>query len=600
MRSLCWLALFASMCAIGSAQQAHYLDCSAGRTAGDSLKPETAWTNIEQANANTFQPGDSLLLRRGSRCTGMLTPRGSGSSNAPIKIGAYGDGPLPVLDAGGKTAALQLWNQQYWEIENLELSGGSQFGLYVGADTASVHHIHVRNLVVHGVNGELKAKESGLIVMAPAQNSPATINDVLVDGVTAYDTTQWAGIVIEGASYNEREHHYGDNIVVRNSIVHDVAGDGILLMSVRNGVIEHNVAWNTGMQESETIGTPNAIWEWMCIDCRVAWNEGFFSDSPGVDGGIFDIDYGNVNNIVEHNFAHDSQGYCAAIFAAEGEAGASTNSIVRYNTCLHNGRSPRLARRQGALFVYTWHGGKLDGISFERNTVLWNPPVDAPAIRVNGEFTGSLPNSIADNRIVLAGGSALQSQKEVEVKNNLVCAAQTASSTSANSSGQRTQPLCSCWMEWRNQLNREARTPIAISAGLAKQGKGWRLVAGIDLTQNAIESRNRIVLLESMLHQFGRFGLSGILVPPTALRNGEADRLRSDWHLSSGIQIAAIGSQAIASGKTQPQLLLLRPDSSVAAHWPLPVDSAQVWLELEESLGTPTGMQPTPVCKAVP
>jgi hypothetical protein len=86
----------------------------------------------------------------------------------------------------------------------------------------------------------------------------------------------------------------------------------------RDGVLEHNVAWNTGMQETQTIGTPNAIWEWRCRDCRVQYNEGYFTDSPGVDGGVFDIDYGDENNLLQHNFGHDSQGYCVSAFGADG------------------------------------------------------------------------------------------------------------------------------------------------------------------------------------------------------------------------------------------------------------------------------------------
>jgi hypothetical protein len=597
MRGVWCMVLLAACGSICSAQRTHYLDCSTGRATGNSLSPESAWNSVEQANAYTFQAGDRLLVRRGSRCAGMLAPKGSGTAQAPNLIGAYGKGPLPVIDAETAVAGLRLWNQQYWEIENIEILGGSTYGLHVGADAESIHHIRVRNVVVHGVHGELKSKESGLIVLSPATNSTATINDVLVDGVTVYDTTQWAGIVIEGASYNEQEHQYGENITVRNSIVHDVAGDGILLMSVRNGTIEHNAAWNTGMQESETIGTPNAIWEWMCVDCRVAWNEGFFSDSPGVDGGVFDIDYGNVNNIVEHNFAHDSQGYCAAIFAAEGKSGTSTNSIVRDNTCLHNGRSPRLARRQGAIFVYTWHHGQLDGVRIERNTILWEPPVDAPAIQLKGEFTGSLANQIEENRIVMVAGSALKMQSEVTASENLLCTNRSEDLGPAELKGQRMQQLCPCWTRWLQKVNQDARMPFAVPPEYAKAGKGWRLGVTVLADDAAVESRSHVVLLESMLHQFGSHGLRGVLWVTSELPVGAADRLRADWHLNSAIEVVSAALSVKDANKAAPsEILLLKPDGSLAAHWSAPVDAARVWLELEQQLGTPAGMQPTPRC----
>src|SRR5581483_8454821 len=108
--------------------------------------------------------------------------------------------------------------------------------------------------------------------------------DVLVDGVTAYETSQWAGIEVGDVTHGFLpEARRSTNVVIRNSVVHDVAGDGIVLFQVNHGVIESSVAWHTGMQETETIGTPNAIWTWMCGDCTVRRNEAFLVDSPGVD-----------------------------------------------------------------------------------------------------------------------------------------------------------------------------------------------------------------------------------------------------------------------------------------------------------------------------
>ena len=56
---------------------------------------------------------------------------------------------------------------------------------------------------------------------------------------------------------------------------------------------------------------------------------------------------------------------------AEGSNGDSTQSVIRDNTCIHNGLSPRLARRQGAIFLYTWNGGELNGADNPDWTVLY-------------------------------------------------------------------------------------------------------------------------------------------------------------------------------------------------------------------------------------
>jgi hypothetical protein len=43
-------------------------------------------------------------------------------------------------------------------------------------------------------------------------------------------------------------------------------------------------------------------------------------------------------------------------------------------------------------------------------------------------------------------------------------------------------------------------------------------------------------------------------------------------------------------------IYLLAPDGSTQATWQAPVDSAQIWLELERRIGSPLGMQSTPFC----
>jgi hypothetical protein len=102
--------------------------------------------------------------------------------------------------------------------------------------------------------------------------------------------------------------------------------------------------------------------------------------------------------VVEHNFGHDAMGYCLAVFGASGAT--TTNSVVRENVCVDNGRSPKLARRQGDLFVSTWEGGKLDGVRVENNTFFWNPPIDVPVVQMDhADFAGSRPNVFERNVI---------------------------------------------------------------------------------------------------------------------------------------------------------------------------------------------------------
>ena len=94
-------ALFFLLFALPAFAVDYHVDCRAGDDARDGRSPETAWRSVARVNATRFQPGDSIVLKRGRRCTGMLWPKGSGEPGKPIRLAAYGEGPLPIVDAAG-------------------------------------------------------------------------------------------------------------------------------------------------------------------------------------------------------------------------------------------------------------------------------------------------------------------------------------------------------------------------------------------------------------------------------------------------------------------------------------------------------------------
>jgi hypothetical protein len=282
-------------------------------------------------------------------------------------------------------------------------------------------------LVVRGATGRPQNKRTGLVAILGG--SPEhSFEDIVLDGVTAYDTSQWAGIVIDGghpplprgADGKTPATLKATDVVVRNSVVHDVAGDGIVLFRVRNGLLEGNVAWTTGMmpaQEPQGPSNPNAIWVWRCEHCVIQYNEGFLAESEGVDGGVYDIDWGSHGSVIQHNYGHDAQGYCLSVFGAGG--GTTTASVVRYNVCVDNGRSPRLARRQGDLYLSTWGGGSLDGVQIYNNTFYWNPPLDAPFLRNDALFVGRRPNFFRNNLVIATVPFFTHTNASLEMDHNL-------------------------------------------------------------------------------------------------------------------------------------------------------------------------------------
>jgi hypothetical protein len=209
--------------AAAASAETYHVDCAAGSDGADGTAATRAWKTLEKPSAITFVPGDAVLLRRGTRCSGTLWPKGSGTARRPIRVGSYGDGPRPVIDAGSAPAALKLFNQQGWYLEDIETIGSSPHGIYIGGDAGPLAHFRVRNVVVTHVTGEPTTKYSGLLVVDGTPG--AVMEDIVIDRVVAHHTTQWAGVIVVGPSHERRTR----DVTVRNTVVHDVFGGGLFV-----------------------------------------------------------------------------------------------------------------------------------------------------------------------------------------------------------------------------------------------------------------------------------------------------------------------------------------------------------------------------------
>jgi len=563
-------------------------------------------------------------------CHGTLWPKGSGSESAPIRMTAYGTGVRPkVAASSGSDAVLKLFNQEYWNIDSLDLSGANTFGVFISGDKGILHHIHLANLLVHNVGGaEMKHKESGLVVISPG-SVDQRFDDVLVDGVSAYHTQEWVGVMIGGGNFGwPPESTWSTHVVIRNSVVHDVQGDGIVLFRVRDGRIASSVAWNTGMQATESMGTPNAIWTWMCRDCVVEQNEAFLTDSPGVDGGAFDIDYGNTNNSVIDNYGHDTQGYCIAVFAA---GYITHHSEVRGNTCLNNARSPRMAQFQGAIFLHTWNDGKLDGLVVESNTVYWNPPGTAPAVINDAVFQGE--GIFKNNRIYSTSPWMITSDRSLHLEGNQYSLYshdgmldgrwsygdrmfqgfadyQAHSGQDAGSTFRQIVATDTDQMFWpqahtaTQQLDATYRellsrplTGIDGSAVLPLRGK-WTMYAVLSgrLDPDGLldeTSRRQLTILKSLAAQFHGNGLKTVIalrrISDNASEKISLGNAISDLNFDTAAFVDAPATDGATS--EEPLLLFLSPESHVIQAWRGAAGAAELGIAVRQKLGGPVYSQ---------
>jgi hypothetical protein len=589
----------------------YYVNCETSQTNGDGRSMDAAWHSLEAVNAHTFSPGDIIRLKRGTECHGLLWPKGSGASSASIRLSAYGTGDRPRVVANqGDEEAFKLYGQEFWDIDSIDFSGGTVFGVYVSGEAGILRHIHLRNLLVHDVRGdEVKHKESGLVVISPGKVHQH-FDDVLVDGITAYGTNQWAGILVGGGNFGEvPEEDWSTHVIVRNSVVHDVYGDGIILFRVKDGLIDATAAWHTGMQPTQTIGTPNAIWTWMCSDCVVSNNEAFLTDSPGVDGGAFDIDYGNSRNSVISNFGHDTQGYCVAVFAA---GYVTHDSAVENNLCVNNGRSPRMALDQGAIFVLTWNSGVIDNLRVEKNRINWCPPGNFPALLNRADIRGS-QRLFRDNEIYSCAPAMIESKKNLTLQANgyVSCGSDKASWTFDNKTyssfdayrNATAQDRESHWTSDESSatclapelaLPKQSATPVAHdkdeSVSRANASSEWSIVSEIPASLNAqglldAATIRQIVVMKNQWFQYRPNGLRFVITldvplgaPDDSVHNAVRDISKGSFEIS-----VHPANRATSRAKTR----LIAPGGSVINNWEGFVGPTELGLALRQALGTP-------------
>ena len=88
----------------------YYVDCNYGSNGNPGTSQGQAWRTLLEVGISSFQPGDTINLRRDCTWIETLTPPSSGSSGSLIKIDSYGNGQ-PAHLTGYLPIAARWWTQ---------------------------------------------------------------------------------------------------------------------------------------------------------------------------------------------------------------------------------------------------------------------------------------------------------------------------------------------------------------------------------------------------------------------------------------------------------------------------------------------------------
>ncbi|MFE7627427.1 RICIN domain-containing protein [Streptomyces sp. NPDC057509] len=339
--------------AAAPASQAFYVDC--GATAAGDGSAGSPWNALAPVNAHTFQPGDSVLLRRGSTCTGQqLFPKGSGAAGSPIVIDAYGTGAKPALAGAGQvTDVVRLADQQYWEIRNLDISNrgtaaDTRRGVHVTrTDSGTGTYYRIAGLDIHDVNGNQTRKDddasAGIFFEVLGNTTPTRFDDVAITDNTVRTVDRY-GIHL-WTRWMQRPELNNPNcgsacgawtpqtrVVIRGNTVSDIGGDAIVPHHTEGALIEYNKV--DGFREREPAHCAAGLWGWNTQDAVYQFNE-VSGGKSDCDGQGLDLDEANIRTIYQYNYSHDNEG--GFILLCNGAGSTTDGNIVRYNISQNDG-----------------------------------------------------------------------------------------------------------------------------------------------------------------------------------------------------------------------------------------------------------------------
>lgn len=379
----------------------YFIDATLGRDSAAGTSPGTAWRTLAKANAKTFAPGDRVLLKAGAQWQDeQLWPKGSGSTGRPITISAYGDPSArrPYIATNGKvpnpfradgtknpatvglTGAIVLRNQQYWDINNVELSNDDDFatdittGTYVrdgimvsinadllasGADSI-MDHFRISHVFVHDLDGpstwqkihygavnfqvfgsrSYKDYGTGGYYFKDVRIENNTFENVELHAVQfafnwfAADGTD-AGQYDESGKWHEGWEQlwvrtrdlYSRDVYIGHNYAESVGQGAIQLANTKNMTVEYNEV-NGYLERYDAVSC--ALYLWAGADSVMQFNEVYGGPDNEYDGTPWDLEYTNFNVTYQFNYSHDNAAGWMAYM------GNSSNSIARYNLSVND------------------------------------------------------------------------------------------------------------------------------------------------------------------------------------------------------------------------------------------------------------------------
>lgn len=366
---------------------------------GSFKKP---WKTIERLNSEPLKPGDKIFLEGGTSFPGTLFIDSIHNSLSTDKLIICTYGKQRAVIDGGNKPGLVIKNSGNFEIRNLIVKGnGRKDGNNSdGLIVSDCSDFAIDSVEVYGF------RHSGLLA--------TDCKNAIITNITAHDNG-FAGIQVNSVKANHPTDYGNENIYIGYStafnnpgdpdVTDNHSGNGILVSSVKEGLIEYCEAYNNGWDMPWTGNGPVGIWIWDCQSFIIQYCISHDNKTNPVakDGGGFDLDGGVANSVIQYCISYNNQGAGYGLF----EFGASKpweNNIIRYNIGFNDG-----LLNEGSVAVWK---GRNAGIM--RNCEIYNNTfINDTLMGVSLSLTSNCPVFIFKNNIFIFSRNFISANQKI-------------------------------------------------------------------------------------------------------------------------------------------------------------------------------------------
>jgi hypothetical protein len=355
----------------------YYVDSNNGDDQDDGLSDKSAWRSLDRLQQANFNPGDTIMFKRGSQFSGTLYVDYSGTPDKPIVLTSYGDTVFPA----------PAFTNPYIDKD---------LNIFGNCIRIRGSHIIVEHLYFHHTVAELPSDVGSFLVMWE-------LGAIYIDKGAEYCVVRHNEIYDCGVGIKS----YGEHAIIEFNYIHDCSR-----------VLKE---WGWGpigiwLGADNQVVRFNRIYNYRAIDPRITW--GPDSYGGGADGSAIEIDdarFEKTNIRIHHNHTQGNQGFLEVTWTDVKQHPKYENFWIHHNVS-----------DDYQQFLALWRGAHF---RIEHNTIIRR------RVNVNdwGVFNITQPNSrnlirnniiVVENDVVIYNlGRLKRARPQTIIENNLYYAA---------------------------------------------------------------------------------------------------------------------------------------------------------------------------------